>query len=438
LVSTCGGSSSLSPSRSSRACSFSLAPALAISTQRLVEGLKEGGWGGVSAHGRARVRNALVVGQFALTLVLANAAALVVTSWVRLRATELGFTPDEVMVAAITLRGPAYADLSVVRDYYDDVIERVEALPGVQAAGAVSKLPMYGGTNTEVTIAGREDETGRGMGPLVEVSVATPGYFRALGIRLLAGRDLEPRDSSPADPSVVINRTFAERIWPGESAVGKRFAVQQMNWKTVVGVVDDVRQWGLERPAIPEAYVPYMQVPPSGMHSFDHVRYLIVRAEVDPTSLASLVRREAVAAAPTDPPVVETYGMSELVEGQFRGRRFSMVLLGLFAAMALVLVAAGIYGVMSYFVAQRRQEVGVRVALGASRDQVLRLVMVQGMKLAAVGVVFGLAGALASSKAIAGMLYGVNPIHLPTLTAGALFMVGVGFVGSMVPALRAA
>jgi putative ABC transport system permease protein len=345
------------------------------------------------------------------------------------------------------LRGPRFADQANVRAHYDEVVRRVEALPGVNRAGGVSKLPLYGGTNGSVIVEGREDETAGRDGPLVELSVVTPGYHQAMGIRLLAGRGFEPIDTSRAQPGLIINQTMAERLWPGESPLGQRVQFETNSsapggvapepaWKTVVGVVEDVRQWGIEQQPIPEAYVPYNPEPPSGMHSFSNVRWLVVHTDVDPASLIPTVRRAALAVAP-DQPVGSSYTMTQLVDGNMRNRRFMTLLLSLFAGIALALVAAGVYGVMSYFVAQRNQEIGVRMALGAERGKVLRLVILRTLKLATLGIVLGLAGVYASTRTMASMVYGIGAMDIPTVVGGVLFLMLVAVASSIIPALRA-
>jgi len=437
---------------------FSLAPAASTWRVDLTDALKEGSRGAVATPGASlrrlpsifrlfTNRNALVAVQLALALVLANGAALMLNSYARLRATEQNFDTENVLVMSLTLRGPRFEDHANVRAHYDEVVRRVEALPGVSRVGGVSKLPLRGGTNGSVVVEGREDETGGRDGPLVEISVVTSGYHEAMGIRLVAGRGFEPADTNRAHPGVIINQTMAERLWPGESPLGKRILFETNTsapggvapepiWSTVVGVVVDVRQWGIETPAIPEVYRTYNPAPPSGMHSFSRVRWLVIRTEVEPTSLIPTVRREVLAIAP-DQPVGGGYTMAQLVEGRMIGRRFNTLLLSLFAGIALALVAAGVYGVMSYFVAQRTQEIGVRMALGAERGNVLRLVILRTLKLTALGIVLGLAGIYATTRTMASMVYGIGAMDPPTIVAGVLFLILVAVMSAIIPAVRA-
>lgn len=413
---------------------FGLAPALAASGTDLTESLKQGR--ASLGLGRSRLRTLLVVSQFALTIMLANGAALMLRSYWLLQAGEFGFSTRNVLTARLSLKGPEYADQERVRAFFEETLERLRALPGVRHVAATSKLPLEGGTNTAVLIEGQQAETAGGNGPLVEVSVVTKGYFDAMGIPLFAGRTLAERDSSPARPGVVINRTMARQLWPDQDPIGKRFSFDPPNWRTVVGVVADVRQWGLERPPIPEVYVPYHPSPPSGMHSFDRVRFLVLRTDSDPMGLATLVRRE-VLSIDRNQPVSDIRTADQIVAGSLASRRFSTLLTGLFATMALLLVAAGIYGVMSYAVSQRTREIGVRMALGASRTDVLKLVLGQGLRLTAIGAAIGLAGVVASIRLTASMLYGISPTDPVTVACGTLFIIGIGLLSALVPAGRA-
>jgi len=367
---------------------------------------------------------------------LANGAGLMIESYTQVRYAEQGFDPEGVLTAGLSLRGPRYDSAEKVHAFYEELLARLEALPGVQHAAAISKLPLDGGTNDTVLIEGQEEAFEAGNGELVEVSVITPSYFRAMGIALLAGRNVDERDTRSFPPGVVVNRTMAERCWPDENPIGKRFSFDGgENWIPVVGVVASVRQWGLEWNPISEMYLTYHPAVPS-FYSFTRVRWLVLRTEVDPISLAAAVRREVLAVDP-DLPVSDIRTMGQIFDAGISRRRFNTLLTGIFATMALVLVAAGIYGVMAYFVAQRTHEIGVRMALGAQRGSVLRMVLGRGLGLALIGVALGLAGVFASTRLIRSMLYGVSPTDLSTAVGGSVFLMVVAVLACAIPALRA-
>jgi putative ABC transport system permease protein len=413
---------------------FSLVPVIVLSGRNLICALKEGGLRQGVAPNRAR--SFLVVAQFALTLVLANAAALMLQSYWKLWTMDHGFSTDNVLTMSLSLQGPKYEKQDQRRAFFENVRDRLEGLPGIRHAAAISRLPLEGGTNTSVVIEGEVPDGDRSNDPLVEVRVITPNYNQAMGIPLLAGRSLDDQDSSSGRPGVLINQAMARRFWPGEDPIGKRFAFKPPDWRTVVGVVGDVRQWGLESGAIPAVYAPYHPSPPSGMHSFKSVRFLVVRTDVEPLSVAALVRRE-ILKIDRNQPVAGIRTTRQIVEGAIAGRRFNTLLSAGFAAIAMVLVASGIYGLMAYFVSQRVREIGIRMALGASRSAVVKLVLGRGLKLAAIGVAIGVAGVLASTGLITHMLYGVSPADPATVACGALCLVGVGVLGSLLPAGRA-
>jgi putative ABC transport system permease protein len=254
-----------------------------------------------------------------------------------------------------------------------------------------------------------------------------------MGIPLIMGRGLTEQDSSKGQPGVLINETAARVMWPDENPIGKRFQNDHSFWYTVVGVVGDVRQWGMERAPIPEVYIPHIH---EWEYSFVWVRNIVVRTEIDPSSTVNPVK-DAIWSVDPDLPVSNVRTTDEIVAQSIGRRRFNTILIGIFAAMGLVLVAAGIYGLMSFFVSQRTHEIGLRMALGSNRSAVLKLVLRQGLKLAAVGVAFGLAGVFAATKLTASMVHGVSPTDPKTIIGGILFLVLVGLLGSLVPARRA-
>jgi predicted permease len=414
---------------------FGLAPALSASRTNLTESLKEGRGSQQSSSRSNLLRGALVAGQFALALVLANGAALMVQSYLGFRGMEQGFDPDNVLTVNVALQGERYEDVYARDDFLRQTIERVAAIPGVVEVGATSKLPLRGGTNGQVWTEDDPERLHDGQGPLVEFSRVSGDYFEAMGIRLLSGRHLVPDDSVAASPGTIINEEMGRQLWPDENPVGKRysFRTDPPLWMTVVGVVKDVRQWGPYRTPRAEHYLPYTA---PGWAQGSRM-YLIVKAELDPLSLVAPVR-QAVLAVDKDQPVSEVRTMKGVLSDQFAGQRFNTLLVGIFAAIALLLVTAGVYGVVSFYVAQTRHEIGVRMALGAGRGRVLGLTMIRGLKLAAIGGVIGVAGIFATTQVIRSLLFGANPVDIPTMIGGVLVLIAVGVLASMVPAQRAA
>jgi len=261
-------------------------------------------------------------------------------------------------------------------------------------------------------------------------------YFRAMGIRLVTGRYLTDADTSSTLPGAIINQEMARQLWPDQDPIGKRFSFREEPplWITVVGVVENVRQWGPYRRAIAEDYLPYAALP-ERMPGYR--MFLIVHTEVDPLSIAGPLR-EAVLAVDKDQPLSEIRTMERVVSDQFAGQRFHTTLAGTFAAVALLLVAAGVYGVVSFHVVRTTHEIGVRMALGAGRGRVLGLTLCRGLRLAAIGAGIGVGGILASTQVIRSLLYGASPIDIPTMVVGVLALIGVAALASLVPAYRAA
>lgn len=409
---------------------FGLAPALAATRASHVEALKEGGGRGAGRR-RGRLRNGFVVAQLGLTLMLVHGTALLVGSYLLLRDTELSFDPDNVLTTIVALSAETYDDVGRRVALFDKLVPRLEALPGVRSAAVVNRLPLEGGTNDRIIVEGREIPPDPNQRPLVERKTFVRDYLRTMGIPLRAGRTLTPLDSVRVGAGVLINERMAEQLWPGEDPLGKRFSFSgdPPQWLTVVGVVANVRQWGVEWPAIAEAYRPYPIYPQRTM-------YLILKTDVEPLSVVADVRRAVLEVDP-NLPVTDTRTMDQVLGDSFVQRRFVTGLIGLFAVLALVLAIAGFYGVISYFVAQRSHELGVRMALGAGRGQLLRLVLARGLRLTALGILLGTAGALAASFITRSALYGLSPVN-PWFVAGvALLLLGVAVASTMVPARRA-
>jgi putative ABC transport system permease protein len=415
---------------------FGLAPALSCARANLTESLKEGKGTPKSGSRRNLLRGALVAVQFALAMVLANGAALMLQSYLQFRGIEQGFDPENVLTVNVTMQGDRYDDIWARDDFLRQAIERIEAIPGVVTVGAKNRLPLRGGTNSQVWT---EDDPERpppgGPGPIVEFARVSGDYFEAMGVNLLAGRYLTANDSVAANPGTIINEEMGRRLWPDENPLGKRYSFRDdpPNWMTVVGVVEDVRQWGPYRTPRAEHYLPYTA---PGWATARRM-YLIVKTELDPLTLVGPVR-EAVIAVDKDQPISEIRTMEGVLSDQFAGQRFNTMLVGLFAAIALMLVTAGVYGVVSFYVAQSTHEIGVRMALGAGRGRVLRLTILRGLKLAAIGAVVGVGGIFATTTVIRSLLFGASPVDIPTMVGGVVVLVGVAVLASLVPAYRAA
>jgi len=409
---------------------FGVVPALLASRLNLASSVKEGGYATL-APARERLRNAFIVGQIALGLVLANGAMLLVRSDTALRSQDFGFATEGVITMSLNPAGPRYANDAGYQNYYDEVLANVAAIPGVVSVGTISRLPLFGGTNTNVWVEGTSPRRSDGEGPLVEVTGVNGDYFEAMGIPLLRGRLLQPADSAVAATNVIINQRFAEIAWPDQDPIGKRFsfADDPPDWITVVGVVGNVRQWGPEQPPQAQLYAPHVRGWSTGS-------YLTARTAGDPATLVPAIRQAVLAGDPTQPPS-DVRSMAERVDRRFAQRRFYTTLITLFAAAALFLAAAGVYGTVSYFVARRIREMGIRMALGASTTGIVALVVRRGLRLVFWGVLIGLAGVWASTKVIGGLVYGIHSIDPLTIVVGCLTMTLIAVIASVIPAGRA-
>jgi predicted permease len=409
---------------------FGMIPALLASRTNLASNVKEGGYATL-APAKERLRNAFIVGQIALGLVLANGAALLVRSYVALRGQDLGFATEGVVTMALNPAGPRYADDAAYQTYYDEVLAKVAAIPGATGTGTISRLPLFGGSNGNVWIEGTPPRQNSGEGPLVEVTSVNGGYFDAMGIPHLRGRFLQPEDSVSAAPGVIINERFAEVGWPQGDPLGKRFTFSDdgTGWMTVVGVVGDVRQWGPEQAPQAQLYAPHV-------NGWSRSAYLIVRTAGDPATLVPRIREVVAGVDPMSPPS-DVRTMGERVDRTFAQRRFYTTLIALFAAAALFLAAAGVYGTVSYYVARRVRELGIRMALGAGGTGIVGLVVKRGLRLALWGVLIGLVGIWLTTKVVEGLVYEIQAIDPLTILAGAVAMAMVAVAASAVPAMRA-
>ena len=407
---------------------FGLVPALAVSRTDLQESLREGGRTGTSREGIARA--AFVVAQVALALVLLAGAGLLMRSFVRLMNVDPGFRADRVMTAKVSVSGDRYDDRVRVRQFFNELSERLARTPGVVGAGAISFLPMNGmAAATSFSIAGREAPP-LGQSPVCEVRVVTGDYFTAMGIPMIAGRRFEPREQMEQANVVLVNETLAKQYF-SSGAIGQRIII---SWNDevpdeIVGVVGDVRTNDMETAARPTIYWP------QGRFSYPWAT-VVVRTTGDPLPAATLIRQE-VRRLDAGVPVADVRPLAEVVSRSIAERRLTMLLLAIFAGLALSLAVVGIYGVMSYIVAQRVREIGVRVALGASRADVLRLVLGRALLLSSIGVTIGIAGAWIASRSMTSLLYQTEPGDPVVLAAVATVLIGATLLASYVPGRNA-
>jgi predicted permease len=409
---------------------FGMVPALLGSRTNLAASVKEGGYATL-APAKERLRDAFIVAQIALGLVLANGAVLLVRSYSALRGQDFGFATEGVIAMSLNPAGPRYSDGTAYQGYYDQVLARVGAIPGVVSVGSISRLPLDGGSNGSVWVEGTPPRANEEEGPLVEATSVNGDYFEAMGIPLVRGRLLGPDDSVSAAVGVVINERFAEIAWPGQDPLGKRYsrADDPPEWRTVVGVVGDVRQWGPEQPAQAQEYTPFSQ-------GWTTASYLTVRTAGDPSAVVPRIREAVLAVDPAQPPA-DVRTMGERVERRFAQRRFYTTLVALFAAAALFLAAAGIYGTVSYYVSRRERELGIRMALGAAVGGIVGLVVRRAVRLTAWGVLIGLGGVWASTRIMEGLVYEVDAIDPLTTAGGCIAMALVAVAASAIPASRA-
>jgi len=419
---------------------FGLGPAVRMASQLPQDALKEGGRSGSSGR-RDRLRNVLVVGEIALALVLLTGAGLLIRSAIALNDVDPGFDPRGVLVGRVSLPESGYGTPEAAEQAFERIAERLTLGPGVAAAGLVSSAPFEGGGDNGLIPEGRPLEVQYAIQS--DFRLVTPGYFQAMGLRLRQGRAVTDQDHAGAPLVMVVNQTLAHRAWPGQDPIGKRVACCEPgpdggpNWKTVVGVVADVHARGLGREAPAEFYLPMAQAPRAAWRWIERTMTLAVRTTGDPMAAAPAMR-DAVWGLDRSLPVYSIATMGDRRTESLASSRFSTLLLTAFGVIALLLAAIGVYGVISYGVTQRAQEIGIRVALGAGRARVLRLVVGHAATLTGMGLLLGLAGAMALSRLMGGLLFQVSPTDPPTLGAGVLVLAVVALIAALLPAERAA
>lgn len=406
---------------------FGLAPALQSSRDGVTQALKEGGRGAASSGGRA-LRRGLIVVEVALALVLLTGGGLLLQTFVRLQNADLGFDPENVLVGGVNPPRAPYDTAAKLRTFYDQMLEKVAAIPGVEKAAIASVLPLGGDSDTNFTIEGRPAPASPSEEPITWYRLVSASYFDTMGMRLLRGRLFERGEAAPA---VVVNETMAARYFPGEDPLGRRIRPggERLPWFTIVGVVADVKVRGAAESTRVETFVPYWQMTERGMNA-------VLKTASDPSGF-SMPLRQAIASIDRNVPVAGITTLEEVVDGSIGQPRFFALLATGFAALALALAAIGIYGVMAYAVAQRTAEIGVRVALGATPSEVFRLIVGDGLRLTGAGVAIGVAGSVVIARTLRTMLYGVSPWDPLTLSATGLILLAVAAAACVLPARRA-
>jgi putative ABC transport system permease protein len=412
---------------------FGLAPGLASSRPELTEALKEGGRSSTVGTRRNRLRNGLVIAEVALALVLLSGAGLLIKSFARLQNVNPGFNPRNALTFEISLPKMQYPDDSSIVRFNNEAQRRITALPGVQAAGFSTILPLAG-TNSDYSFAieGRPSDN-NSPSPDEERRQVSPDYLRALETPLIKGRFFTTADNADAPLVIIVNQAFAKKFWPNEDALGKRIVMGGMSddpkWITIVGIVGDIRHFGLDIDPKPEMYVPFAQ-------SAYSTTIYVVRSNQDPRTLLAAIRREIQAIDPAVP-LANVRSFENLIGDSVAPRRLSVVLLGVFAGVAVLLASVGIYGVMSFLVVQRTHEIGVRMALGAQRSDVLKLVLVRSLKLISAGTINGLIVALMSTHTLRALLYSVSAFDAMTFALVTILLGAIALAASYLPAMRA-
>jgi putative ABC transport system permease protein len=413
---------------------FGLVPALQASKLQLNDSLKEGGRHPTDGAGRRRTVSLLVVSEVALAFMLLVGAGLLGKSFLRLQAVQPGFNPDNILTVDLELPESRYPDAEQQRGFFQKVLQSLRTVRAIESVRLVSQLPLTGFLTGAIalTIQGRPAPP-PGKDASANDRVVEPDYFRTIAIPLLKGRSFTERDNERAPSVVLINETMARQFWPGEDPIGQRVKLGNPEsdgpWYSIIGIVGDVKDGGLESDPRPQIYRTYLQYPVRGMT-------LLVRAASQSTGLTDVVSK-VVWAVDKDQPIYKISTLQQLVGDSLKPKRFCMWLLQVVAAVALFLAALGIYGVISFAVRQRTHDIGVRVALGAQRRDVLKLVIFEGMRPALIGLVVGLAGAYGSTRVLTNLLYGISPTDPGTFATIAIVLTGVALLACYIPARQA-
>jgi putative ABC transport system permease protein len=413
---------------------FGLAPAIHGSHLNLNDTLKEGGRDSAGTSKGNRARSLLIVGEVAISFVLLIGAGLLANSFFHLRKLDPGFRTDHLLTVKVDLSEVKYPDRERRAAFFDEVMRRLRALPGMQSAAVAGNLPLtYNGDSMSISVEGTPDPP-PDQRPDVVFRVIGPGYFGTMGIPILRGRDFIDEDNADTKDVVVISEKTAQYFWPGQDPIGKRLkpgsSTSKSAWREVIGIVKDVRQNDLIAPPKMEMYFTYRQPKELAANA------LVMRTTIEPMGVAASVRN-TIWSLDKDQTVADIDTMDHIVAEAVARQRFSMVLLGLFAGLALLLASVGIYGVMSYSVVQRTREIGIRIALGAQRTDVLQMTVAQGLKLVCVGMMIGLVAAFLVTRVLATLLYGITATDPITFAGISVVLLAVAILATYIPALRA-
>lgn len=413
---------------------FGLLPAWAASRAGISESLKEGGRSATAGGARQRLRSMFVIGELAVALILLVGAGLLIKTFWNLRSVEPGFNPDHLLSMRVELPETRYKEKDKQTRFRTQTLAEINSLPGVQAA-MVSELPLSGDDLDHDFLIENRPPIAPGDEPSLQTRSVIGEYFQVMQLPMRLGRNFVPQDFADPAPRVgIVNDEMVRQYFPNEDPLGKRVRWardKEVRWITIIGVVGDVKHFGLDLPELPALYSPYPQADP-----WKRWMTIVARTQAGPATMSQAIKGQ-IWKVDSQLPVSKVKTMNEVAAASFAARRFNMLLLGIFAALALVLAAVGIYGVMSYAVTQRTQEIGIRMALGARATDVLGLIIRNGMTLALVGIAIGLAGAAALTRLLATLLFGVTPTDTLTFVAVSALLIFVALLACYIPARRA-
>jgi putative ABC transport system permease protein len=412
---------------------FGLVPALQASRPDLNEALKKSAGRNQGGFQRAGLRNPLIVSEVAVALLLSVGAGLMIKSFVRLQQVSPGFEANNLLTMNIALPRQKYREPQQANAFFDQLAERIKTLPGVKSVGGIDPLPFSNSNATTGFLIEGAPAVPLADRPDVGERAVTPAYFETMGIPVLKGRSFAAQDRDNTPHVIIVNEALASRYWPNQDVIGKRLGFEEdpskQNWREIVGVVGNVKHQGLEAEAKPEVYFPYQQWPKNFMS-------VVVRTSSDPVSMIPAIRSQ-VFTIDKDQPTFDIMTMDQRLAKSVATSRFVMLLLGSFSVLALGLAALGLYGAMAYLVTQRTQEIGLRMALGARRSDVFKLVVGKGMRLAIIGTAIGLVASLALTRVMGTLLFEVTPTDALTFVIVPVVLLTVALLACYIPARRA-